>query len=275
MKPSSSRTLAPTSEPAPTDGVAVSIRGVRHEYLRSAKSTPLEALGETNLDIPANSFVSFVGPSGCGKSTLLRIVAGLVAPSSGEVRVRGEQVKRPDARRGLVFQQDAVFPWLTVRKNVQYGLRIRGVRKAERERIADEWISLVGLEAFANSYPRELSGGMRKRVDLARSYAADPDLLLMDEPFGSLDSLTREQMQTALLQLWEQRRKTVLFVTHDLDEALYLSDIVAVMTSRPSRVHAVETVRLPRPRAPGVRTTAEFVEARNRLSALLTAGHQR
>jgi NitT/TauT family transport system ATP-binding protein len=232
-------------------------------------------LGETNLDIPANSFVSFVGPSGCGKSTLLRIVAGLVAPSSGEVRVRGEQVKRPDARRGLVFQQDAVFPWLTVRKNVQYGLRIRGVRKAERERIADEWISLVGLEAFANSYPRELSGGMRKRVDLARSYAADPDLLLMDEPFGSLDSLTREQMQTALLQLWEQRRKTVLFVTHDLDEALYLSDIVAVMTSRPSRVHAVETVRLPRPRAPGVRTTAEFVEARNRLSALLTAGHQR
>jgi NitT/TauT family transport system ATP-binding protein len=257
------------------DPIAVSIRGVRHEYLRSSHSTPLEALGETNLDIPRNSLISFVGPSGCGKSTLLRIVAGLVTPTTGEVLVSENRVHGPDARRGLVFQQDAVFPWLTVRKNVQYGLRMRGMRKREREAIADEWIARVGLEAFANSYPRELSGGMRKRVDLARAYAADPELLLMDEPFGSLDSLTREQMQISLLELWEQRRKTILFVTHDLEEALFLSDIVAVMTSRPSRVHAVETVKLPRPRVPAMRTTQEFVEARERLSALLTEGHGR
>ena len=253
-------------------GIAISLVDVRHEYVRTRRSDPLEALGRTSLDIARNSFVSFVGPSGCGKSTLLRIVAGLVTPTEGSVLVEGERVHGPDAKRGMVFQQDAVFPWLTVRRNVAYGPRMRGVPRRERQRAADEWISLVGLDAFAHAYPRELSGGMRKRVDLARSYAADPDVLLMDEPFGALDALTREQMQLELLRLWEERRKTVLFVTHDLEEALLLSDAVVVMTARPSRIHAVEINNFPRPRRPELRSDPAFVEARQRLDALLMSG---
>jgi NitT/TauT family transport system ATP-binding protein len=252
--------------------VAISLSNLRHEYVRSKGSARLEALGCTSLDIARDSFVSFVGPSGCGKSTLLRIVAGLIAPTEGSVVVEGRAVSGPDAKRGMVFQQDAVFPWLTVRENVAYALRMRGVGKRERDRVADEWISLVGLRPFAESYPKELSGGMRKRVDLARSYAADPDVLLMDEPFGALDALTREQMQLELLRLWEERRRTVLFVTHDLEEALLLSDAVVVMTARPSRVHALEINNFPRPRRPELRSDPRFVAARQRLDELLMQG---
>ena len=268
----SSRQMSEGAAPA-TSPVAIALSDVRHEYVRARGAGPLEALGLTSLEIARNSFVSFVGPSGCGKSTLLRIVAGLVAPTQGRVLVEGQPVIRPDAKRGMVFQQDAIFPWLTVRENVAYGLRMRGMRKKERNSVADEWISLVGLGPFADSYPKELSGGMRKRVDLARSYATDPDVLLMDEPFGALDALTREQMQLELLRLWEERRKTVLFVTHDLEEALLLSDAVVVMTARPSRVHALEVNNFPRPRGAELRSDPAFVAARQRLDSLLMAGY--
>jgi NitT/TauT family transport system ATP-binding protein len=198
------------------------------------------------------------------------MIAGLEKPTSGRILLDGRVIAGPDPKRGMVFQQDAVFPWMTVQKNVEYGLRSRHLPGAECKRIATNWIKLVGLEGFASSYSRELSGGMRKRVDLARVYANNPEVLLMDEPFAALDAQTRETMQDELLRIWEAERKTVVFVTHDLEEALYLSDRVIVMSPRPSRIIANEAIPFRRPRPANIRVADEFVAARRRLWTLLS-----
>jgi NitT/TauT family transport system ATP-binding protein len=256
------------TEPSVPQVGALLIENVHHAFSRLNQGE-LTVLTDISLSIEQNAFVSIVGPSGCGKSTLLRMLAGLEKPTSGRISLDGRLVTGPDAKRGMVFQQDAVFPWMTVQKNVEYGPRSRRLPVAECKKIATEWIKLVGLEGFSSSYSRELSGGMRKRVDLARVYANDPAVLLMDEPFAALDSQTRETMQDELLRIWEAERKTVVFVTHDLEEALYLSDRVVVMSRRPGRIIANETTKFRRPRPADIRVTDEFVAARRRLWTLL------
>ncbi|MEW1547018.1 ABC transporter ATP-binding protein [Streptomyces tsukubensis] len=220
------------------------------------------ALDGVDLDVAEGEFTVLVGPSGCGKSTLLGIAAGLVEPSRGEVRLDGRPVRRPGPDRGMVFQQYALFPWLTVRGNVEFGLRTARVPRAERRRRAAHFIDLVGLTDFADALPKTLSGGMRQRCAIARAYAADPRVLLMDEPFGALDSLTRSRLQEQLLEMWERERRTVLFVTHDVDEAVFLADRVIVMAARPGRIHRAVDIGLPRPRTAATRLTGSFTALR-------------
>jgi len=206
------------------------------------------ALDNVDLDIADNEFVTLVGTSGCGKSTLLSIVAGLQHETSGDVHVDGEAVRGPGRDRGVVFQAYTLFPWLTARKNVEFALRGEDLSRAERSEKANELLALVGLEKFADAHPNELSGGMQQRVAIARALSYKPQILLMDEPFGALDALTRQLMQELLTEVWEQHRLTVLFVTHDVEEAVYISDRVIVMTNRPGRIKAEIKVDLPRPR---------------------------
>lgn len=219
------------------------------------------ALHGLDLTVAHEEFVCLLGPSGCGKSTVLNVIAGFVSPSSGSCGVDATPVTAPGVDRGLVFQDANIFPWLTVRQNVAFGptLRAGRRRRADTERIIDEIIDQVGLTAFADALPLELSGGMRQRVGLARVLVNDPPVLLMDEPFGALDAQTRIIMQELLLELWETRRKTVLFVTHDIDEALLLGDRVVVMSARPGRVTEQLRVPLPRPRSYAMATTPEFL----------------
>ncbi|SEN79119.1 NitT/TauT family transport system ATP-binding protein [Actinacidiphila rubida] len=221
------------------------------------------AVDRVSLDVGEREFVTVVGPSGCGKSTLLNMAAGLVTPTSGEVVVDGRRVTGPGPDRGVIFQQYALFPWLTVRRNVEFGLRVAGVGAAERRRRADEAIALVGLGDFADALPKTLSGGMKQRCAIARAYAVDPDVLLMDEPFGALDSLTRVQLQEQLLDTWSRQTRTVVFVTHDVEEAVYLAGRVVVMAARPGRVHRIVDVPLPYPRTEETRLSPEFAALRN------------
>ncbi|NDO88236.1 ABC transporter ATP-binding protein [Cellulosimicrobium composti] len=223
------------------------------------------ALGGVDLDVADQEFVTIVGPSGCGKSTMLNILAGLDAPTTGEVTVDGVPVDGPSPDRGVIFQQYALFPWLTVRKNVEFGLKVAGVGAAERRARAEHFIDLVGLTAFADAYPKTLSGGMKQRCAIARAYAVDPQVLLMDEPFGALDALTRVTLQEQLLQTWSQERRTVAFITHDVDEAVFLANRVIVMAARPGRIHEIVPVDLPYPRTEDVRLSPEFAEIRNRV----------
>ena len=239
--------------------------GVRHHFTQGQHRRPLLVLEGVDLAIPRGSVVSLVGASGCGKSTLLRMFAGLIKPTTGRVELGGQPIEGPDERKGMVFQEDAVFPWLRVMGNVEYGLRARGVPRARRRQIAAGWIELVGLAGFENAYPHELSGGMRKRVDLARVYASDPEVLLMDEPFDALDALTKLQLQEELLQLWERSRKTIVFVTHDLEESVYLSDAVVVMSPRPGRVASVHQIDIPRPRSFETKAGERFTALQHRL----------
>ena len=219
----------------------------------------LHALQDVNLDVERGEFISVVGPSGCGKTTFLRIVAGLEPASSGEVLLDGRAVHRPGGDRGFVFQNDSLLPWRTVFANAIIGREVAGqVGAAERKRTM-ELLKLVGLEGFENYHPRQLSGGMRQRVNLARALAIDPEILLMDEPFSSLDAQTREIMQTELMRIWEEGRKTVLFVTHQIDEAVFLSDRVLVFARRPGRLLESVVIELLRPRALAIKRTAEFV----------------
>jgi len=204
-----------------------------------------------------------VGPSGCGKSTAMNIAAGLTMPSSGQVTVDGTPVKGPAPERGVIFQQYALFPWLTVRQNVEFGLKIAGHPKAERGKIADHFIDLVGLWDFAHALPKMLSGGMKQRCAIARAYAVNPKILLMDEPFGALDALTRVQLQDQLLAMWSKERRTVMFITHDVDEAVYLASRVVVMAARPGRLHKIVKVDLPYPRTEEMRLSPAFSELRN------------
>jgi NitT/TauT family transport system ATP-binding protein len=210
-----------------------------------------KALEETNLQVQDNDFICILGPSGCGKSTLLRIVAGLDTPTTGRVLLDGHPVERPGPDRGMVFQSYTLFPWLTVRENVLFGRRATGEK-------ADFLIRQVGLRGFENHYPKMLSGGMQQRTALARALANDPKILLLDEPFGALDNQTRALMQELLLGIWEADRKTVLFVTHDIDEAIFMANRVAVMSARPGRIKSDVRVKLPRPRHYTMKTSSEF-----------------
>ena len=219
----------------------------------------LEALRSIDLAIDRGEFLSVVGPSGCGKTTLLRIIAGLEQASSGEVRLDGHIVRKPGGDRGFVFQNDNLLPWRDVFANAMIGREISGQTGAAQRKHAMDLLKLVGLEGFEHYYPRQLSGGMRQRVNLARALAIDPEILLMDEPFSALDAQTREIMQTELLRIWDEGRKTVLFVTHQIDEAVFLSDRVLVFARRPGRLREAINIALPRPRALGLKRTPDFV----------------
>ncbi len=225
-------------------------------------------LDGVDLDVAEGEFVSLIGPSGCGKTTLLNLVAGFRAPTSGSITLAGRLVERPGADRAMVFQDDAVFPWATVLDNVAYGLRVRGLSKAHRHERARELVRLVGLEGRERAYPRELSGGMRKRVDVARALALDPEVLLMDEPFAALDAITKERLQEEFLRICEARGITVLFVTHDIEEALFLSDRIALMGLGGELLDEV-AVKLPRPRTAEMRTSPRLQELRGELVATL------
>ncbi|WP_316163107.1 ABC transporter ATP-binding protein [Bradyrhizobium sp. SZCCHNRI20481] len=226
---------------------------------------PTRALEPVDLTIGTNDFVTILGPSGCGKSTLLRIVAGLDHPSSGKVLLDGSEVTGPGADRGMVFQSYTLFPWLSVRENIAFGLRERGVSEAERNAIADRFINQIGLKGFENHWPKQLSGGMQQRCAIARALANDPKILLLDEPFGALDNQTRVLMQEMLLGIWERDQKTVLFVTHDIEEAIFLGSRVLVMSARPGRIKADIKIELPHPRSYKVKTSPEFVALKERL----------
>jgi NitT/TauT family transport system ATP-binding protein len=235
----------------------LTLRNIAMVY--SQRGQRFVALRDVSLEVQAGEFISLVGASGCGKTTLLRIIDGLVPPSRGEVLVNGKAVTRPGPDRGFVFQQDALFPWRTVLDNIVFGLEVQGKAKRDARARADALARLVGLGGFEHHFPHELSGGMRQRANLARALTIDPDILLMDEPFAALDAQTREIMQSELLRIWRNNRKTVLFVTHQIDEAVYLADRVVVMTSRPGQIKAVLDVDIPRPRDLSVKRTPEFL----------------
>jgi len=227
------------------------------------------ALENLSLEIPDKEFAVIVGPSGCGKSSLLYLLAGLHMPTVGHCRIGDSVINGSGADRGMVFQGYTLFPWLSVQKNVEFGLSLSGMPVSERAAIARRFIADVGLDGFAEAYPNQLSGGMRQRVALARALANDPEVLLMDEPFGALDSQTRAIMQELLLKVWEQNHKTVLFVTHDIDEALLLGDRVYVMSARPGRIIETIDVEIERPRSVEVITSQYFVEQKRRVLGLL------
>jgi ABC-type nitrate/sulfonate/bicarbonate transport system ATPase subunit len=227
---------------------------------RARQGHEVIAVDNLSLEVADRQFISIVGPSGCGKSTLLRVIAGLVRPTRGEVLLDGRRITKPGADRGMVFQSYTLFPWLSVAGNVEFGPRLKGLPSSERAQLRQEYIELVGLKGFENSYPKELSGGMMQRVAIARALANDPEVLLMDEPFGALDAQTRTIMQELLVTIWQRTPKTILFVTHDIDEALFLSDRVYIMTARPGRIKQIMDVQLPRPRTYELLTDPAFVK---------------
>jgi NitT/TauT family transport system ATP-binding protein len=199
------------------------------------EGSDLVAVSQFNMDVEQGEFICLLGPSGCGKTTVLRMIAGLERPTSGTIMIRNRPVNGPGQDRGMVFQEFALLPWRTVRRNIEFGLEIQGMASEKRKEISDTFIQLVGLKGFENAHPYELSGGMKQRVGIARALASNPEILLMDEPFGALDAQTRNLMQRELLRIWEETKKTVVFVTHSVDEAVYLSDRIVVMTARPGR----------------------------------------
>ena len=217
------------------------------------------ALDRIDLRVPDSEFLCVMGPSGCGKTTLLNVVAGIVMPTEGEVTVGGRRITEPGADRAVVFQEDAVFPWMTVEENIGYSLRMRGRPRDEIDAAVSHYVSLVGLSEFRTAWPRELSGGMKKRVDLARGYVADPEVLLMDEPFGALDIMTKEHLQVELRKLWRVAPKTIMFITHDLEEALYLGDRVILMSPRPGRIAREYRPEFPPDREMSIKTSPEYV----------------
>lgn len=223
------------------------------------------ALESINLDIQEGEFVSIVGTSGCGKSTLLNIIAGLTDFTEGSVLLNNKEINGPGPDRAVVFQSDATFPWLSVRDNIEYGLKIKNVPKEKRKEVSDDLLHLLELNNFANAYPKELSGGMRKRIDIGRSYAVAPEILLMDEPFGALDVVTRENMQDELLNIWSTKKTTVIFVTHDIEEAMLLSDRIVLLSPRPGRIKDIINVPFTRPRNSKLRNSKEFYDFRIKL----------
>jgi ABC-type nitrate/sulfonate/bicarbonate transport system ATPase subunit len=248
------------------DGRTVRVVGVSKSFPRTDDpDSVMDALQETNLTVEAGELVSLVGPSGCGKSTLLRLIAGLENPTTGELLVENDRIEGPNAERGLVFQDPNLFPWLTVRRNIQSGLVARGVLKEKRAEV-NEFMRLVGLENFEHAYPHHLSGGMAQRVALARALINHPKVLLMDEPLGALDAFTRMKMQDEVLRLWEARGTTMLLVTHEIDEAIYMSDRIAIMSQRPGRIEQLIDVELERPRD---RSSPEFLRLRGSILEML------
>ncbi|MDF2925383.1 MAG: transporter ATP-binding protein [Paenibacillaceae bacterium] len=256
----------------------ISIRNVYRNYQikRNANGEAKEftALENVNLSVKKGEFLTIVGPSGCGKSTLLDLIAGLATPTSGELYIDGRRITKPDLDRGIVMQGYALFPWRTVRHNVEFGLEIKKVPKNDRKEISSKFIKLVGLTGFEDRYPYELSGGMKQRVAIARALAYDPEVLLMDEPFAAVDAQTREVLQDELLRIWEETKKTIIFITHSIDEAVALADRVAVMSANPGSIKEIVKVGLPRPRSVGdVQSTADFSLIRYRVWELLQNGN--
>ncbi|HEX2546323.1 MAG TPA: ABC transporter ATP-binding protein [Ramlibacter sp.] len=243
------------------DLLPLRIRGVGKTF--AGGTVALEA---TDLDVQENDFITILGPSGCGKSTLLRMVAGLDTPTGGTIELDGRVVSGPGADRGMVFQSYTLFPWLTVLQNVCFGLREKGLSVADQHAIARPFLAKVGLQGFEQHFPKQLSGGMQQRTALARALANDPRILLMDEPFGALDHQTRELMQELLLGIWEEERKTVLFVTHDIDEAIFMGNRVVVMSARPGRIKCDIAVPLAHPRSYTMKTTPAFAELKAQLT---------
>jgi NitT/TauT family transport system ATP-binding protein len=250
----------------PRSAGRIVMRGLRKRFLDIARQEEVIALDGIDLEIGDNEFLTVLGPSGCGKTTLLNIVASFETATGGEVRVDGEPVRKPGPDRGVVFQEYALFPWLTVQQNIEFGLRERGTPRSERKERVRRQIASVGLSGFERRYPHELSGGMRQRVALARVLVNDPKILLMDEPFAALDAQTRSMMQQELLGVWSAERRTAIFITHNIEEAILLGDRVVVMTARPGRIKEIVAIELPRPRDV---TSAEFNEIRRRIGALL------
>lgn len=243
---------------------AVSIQNITKTFVGN-DGTDVHALNGVNLNIKPGSFVSLIGPSGCGKTTLLRMIAGLSEPTEGEVYLDDELILKPGYERGYMFQNHTLFPWLNIYENVAFGLKSRGIYKERKEEVK-EYIELVGLSGFEKSYPHQLSGGMCQRASLARSLVGHPKVLLLDEPLGALDAFTRMNMQDEILRIWKEQEMTMIMVTHDVDEALYLSDQIVVMSARPSKVEEVLEVELPRPRT---RNHPEFLELRSHVLEVL------
>lgn len=243
--------------------IKVKIDNVKKIY--NSRNGEMIALNGVSLDIYENEFICVVGPSGCGKSTLLNIIAGLLEPSSGKVYCDGKEVVGTGTERGVVFQQYALFPWMTVKKNVMFGLNLQGIKGAEAEEKAMKYIKMVQLEDFLDHYPKELSGGMKQRVAIARAYAVNPSVLLMDEPFGALDAQTRTQLQSELLGTWEKERKTCFFITHDVDEAIILAQKVIIMSARPGRIKEIVDINIPYPRTQETKMAPEFLELKNHI----------
>lgn len=243
----------------------LAIKGLNQSFPRDDGSR-LVVLENLSLDVKDKEFVCILGSSGCGKTTLLRMIAGLDTAESGTIVLDGEEIKGPNPKVGMVFQEYSLFPWRTVIDNIAFGLEMRGVPKEERYKVAEKYLELVNLAQFHDSFPSELSGGMRQRVAVARALALDPVLLLMDEPFGALDAQTRNKLQIELLEIWEKTKKTVVFITHSVDEAVFLSDRIVVLTPRPGRICQVYEIRLPRPRD---RTSPEFAELRREVLDLI------
>jgi sulfonate transport system ATP-binding protein len=227
----------------------------------SDDSSSVLALKDINLEVEEREFLSIIGPSGCGKTTLLRLIGGLDKPQAGELTMAGEKITGPDPKRGYVFQQGSLFPWLTVEKNIAAGLKARGIFRQSRDRVP-EFIRLVGLDGFESAYPHQISGGMAQRVAIARALINDPQILLLDEPMGALDSFTRADIQDKLLEIHRKDHKTMILVTHDVDEAIYLSDRIVIMTSRPGKIHEIVSVNLPADRD---RTSSDFLEMRKEI----------
>lgn len=232
---------------------------------KTHRAGTVTALDHLSMEVPDKQFAVIVGPSGCGKSSLLDLIAGLKDASGGQCSVDGKVVTKPGADRGMVFQSYSLFPWLTVQKNVEFGLSLNKIPERERVERASYYVDIVGLNKFSDAYPNQLSGGMKQRAAIARALANDPEVLVMDEPFGALDSQTRSIMQQLLLSIWEKEHKTVLFVTHDIDEALFLGDVVYVMSARPGRIMDTVEVGLDRPRGYEIITTPHFIELKRRI----------
>lgn len=243
--------------------IKLRIEKVRKDY--DGRGGTMTALNGVSLDIHENEFICVVGPSGCGKSTLLNIIAGLLEPTEGTVYLDGNRIEGTGRERGVVFQQYALFPWLTVLKNVMFGLQLKKIPDAQAKEIALKYIKSVGLEEFVDAYPKELSGGMKQRVAIARAYAVNPEVLLLDEPFGALDAQTRAQLQTELLNAWEQERKTCFFITHDVDEAIILAQRVVIMSARPGRIKKIVDIDIPYPRTQETKNHPRFLELKSEI----------
>jgi len=241
--------------------VKIKVRNLNKSFM--GRNGEIVALKDVSLDIYTNEFVCVVGPSGCGKTTLLSILAGLEKPTSGTVEMDGKAIAGPSPERGVVFQQYALFPWKTVIQNVEFGLRLKGIDKDVARKEAMKYVEMVGLKDFADSFPKELSGGMKQRVAIARAYAVNPEVLLMDEPFGALDAQTRAQLQEDLLRTWQTEKKTCFFITHDVDEAVLLAQRIVIMSARPGRVREIIDIDIPYPRNQETKMQDDYIEYRN------------
>jgi NitT/TauT family transport system ATP-binding protein len=255
------------------DTTKIQIEHLCFSYPDKRKRT-INVIDDLSLSLYDHEFLAVVGASGCGKSTLLNIIAGLLPPQSGKIFLDGREIEGPGLDRTMVFQDDAVFPWFTVHGNVEYGLKISKTKKTERERLVAHYLDLVGLSGCDSMFPRQLSGGMRKRVDVARAVITKPEVLLMDEPFAALDVMTKEKLQEQFLQIWDETRMTVVFVTHDLEEALFMADRVVVMSSHPGRISRIVGVPFDRPRAKDLKTSVEFQAMRRDLGHVLDADRE-